>query len=461
MKIVFALHDPAVLRSFEKVIRQLCDRGHHVKVLHGDAYADKPVVVDNALRACNSELSNFESMPMRFRKKWLRLSNVRELIDYANYLRPQHPTPWEAHRWRRQIIFKPLSKALKYSRRVNQLFANQRVFRMLKWMERRIPTDPEILRWLNAERPDVVVSSPYIMPRTSEIEYIQAARALEIPTIAIVLSWDNLTTKGTFHIIPDAVMVWNNTLVKEATVLHDVPRENIFITGAPVFDFWFDMQPTLDYASFCDKTGLGADQPYVLYLCSSKYISGDETLFVREFTKALNRGENTQNIKVLVRPHPLNMGIWEGVADESIAVWPHNAFWVDNPEVKQDFYHSIFHSRAVIGVNTSAIIEAAILDKPCVTIMDEQYNFRQSGQGHFGHLLEADFLEITHSFAESAAVIADILAGKDAKQAQRQRFVSGFIRPHGLDRPASEIMARAIEAAALQEDIQQLPEFCT
>ena len=461
MKIVFALHDPAVLRSFEKVIRQLCDRGHQVKVLHGDSYADKPVVVDRALRACTSELSNFESMPMRLREKWLRLSNVRELIDYANYLRPQHPTPWEARRWRRQIIFKPLSKALKYSRHVNRLFANRRVFQLLKWMERRIPPDPAILRWVKTESPDIVVSSPYILPRTGEIEYIQAARALEIPTIAIVLSWDNLTTKGTFHIIPDAVLVWNDTLVKEATAFHDVPREKMFITGAPVFDFWFDMQPTLDYASFCNKMGIRVDQPYVLYLCSSKYISGDETLFVREFAKALGSGGNTRSMKVLVRPHPLNMEIWDGVADESIAVWPRNAFWVDNPEVKQDFYHSIYYSRAVIGVNTSAIIEAAILDKPCVTIMDEEYNFKQSGQGHFGHLLDADFLEITHSFEESVAVLADILSGKDSKKAQRQRFVTRFIRPHGMDRPASEIMAKAIEAAALRKNIQQLSEFST
>jgi CDP-glycerol glycerophosphotransferase (TagB/SpsB family) len=267
-----------------------------------------------------------------------------------------------------------------------------------------------------------------------------------------------LTTKGTFHIIPDAVLVWNDVLVKEARTFHDVPQDKLLITGAPVFDFWFEMQPTLDYPSFCNKVGISADQPYVLYLCSSKYISGDETSFVRTFAKALGSSGDTQKIKVLVRPHPLNSEIWDGVEDESIAVWPRSASWVDTPQAKLDYYHSIYHSRAVIGVNTSAIIEAAILDRPCVTIVDEEYKFKQNGQGHFGHLINAGFMEITHSFAESAAVISAILTGEDSKKKQRRRFVSNFIRPHGLDRSASEIMASAIEAAALRKNLQQLSD---
>jgi hypothetical protein len=322
-------------------------------------------------------------------------------------------------------------------------------------MERRIPPDPDIVRWLEAHRPDVVVASPYIVPRTGEIEYIQAARTLDIPTVAIVLSWDNLTTKGTFHIIPDAVFVWNEALAQEATSLHDVPQDKIFITGAPVFDFWFEMQPSLDFESFAKKIGIGAHQPYVLYLCSSKYISGDETSIVRAYAAALRDNPNTAHLRVMVRPHPLNATIWDGFEDQNIAIWPKDPSWVDTAEAKQDYYNSIYHSTAVVGVNTSAFLEAAILDKPCVTILIAQYRFKQSERGHFRHLLNGNFLEVTHSFSESASVIAGILAGKDSKKEQRHRFVRDFIRPHGFDHYASEIMAKAIESTALRREIQQ------
>ena len=150
----------------------------------------------------------------------------------------------------------------------------------------------------------------------------------------------------------------------------------------------------------------------------------------------------------------MNTAIWDGFEDPNIELWPKDPSWVDTAQAKQDFYNSIYHSIAVVGVNTSAILEAAILDKPCVTMSIAQYGFKQSEKGHFRHLLDADFLEVTHSFSEAASVVAEILAGDDSKKEQRRRFVCDFIRPHGLDRSASEIIAKAIESVALGKNIQ-------
>ena len=48
--------------------------------------------------------------------------------------------------------------------------------------------------------------------------------------------------------MPDYTFVWNEALVKEATTLHDVPKDRLIITGAPPFDFWFELQPSLGEA---------------------------------------------------------------------------------------------------------------------------------------------------------------------------------------------------------------------
>jgi hypothetical protein len=460
MNIVFAIHNPSLVRAFEKTFRYLSNHGHQVKVLYGRY--DKPHIVGRALRTCQSELSNFESLPMLFRKKWLRLSNIRELINYANYFRSQHPTPWEARRWLGNISRRIKKKVKKseignklLSEIDNKLLAREKILSTLKLIEHVIPPDKDILLWLKANQPDVVVASPFILPFSPEIEYIKAADALGIPTVAVVLSWDNLTTKGTFHIIPDTTFVWNDALAEEATILHDIPHDKIFITGAPVFDFWFEVQPKMNFDSFAKKVGIGAHQPYVLYLCSSKYISGDETSFVRAFAAVLRENPHTAHLRVLVRPHPLNATIWDGFEDQNIAIWPKDPSWVDTAAAKQDYCNSLYHSSAVIGLNTSAFLEAAILDKPCVTIITDQYRSKQTGLGHFQHLLRGDFLEVTHSLRESASVIASILSGEDDKKEQRLRFIRDFIRPHGLDKSASEIMAKAIEYAALRKDIQR------
>jgi len=64
------------------------------------------------------------------------------------------------------------------------------------------------------------------------------------------------------------------------------------------------------------------------------------------------------------------------------------------------------------------------------------------------HLLDGNFLEIASSLSEAVSILGEILNGRDAKREQRSRFVREFIRPWGIDRSASEIVAAAIEAIA-------------
>jgi hypothetical protein len=128
---------------------------------------------------------------------------------------------------------------------------------------------------------------------------------------------------------------------------------------------------------------------------------------------------------------------------------------VDVPQAKQDYYNTIFHAVAAVGLNTSAFLEAAIVGRPCITIMSERYAEKQTRIAHFQHLLAADFLEVGHGFSEAVGIVAGILKGKDAKASQRRRFVNDFIRPWGIDKPAFELTAKAIEATARREDCRR------
>jgi CDP-glycerol glycerophosphotransferase (TagB/SpsB family) len=261
-----------------------------------------------------------------------------------------------------------------------------------------------------------------------------------------VLSWDNPTTKGTFHVIPDLTVAWNDPLVGEVEALHDVPRNKTFVSGAPTFDFWFAMSPSSDFKGFAERVGIDRFKPFVLYLCSSNYIAANEHLFVSEFARTLKENPKTKDIGVVVRPHPLNASIWHNQETQDMVIWPRAGEWVDSPQAKQDYFDTIFHSQAVVAVNTSAFLEAAILDKPCITVMTDDSKSKQAGLGHFQHLMNGGFLEIATSYSEAATLVADIFIGRDSKQAQRQRFVREFIRPRGIHRPASQILADVIEA---------------
>jgi hypothetical protein len=241
-------------------------------------------------------------------------------------------------------------------------------------------------------------------------------------------------------------------LADEAVLLHDVPRNTITVTGSPTFDFWFSMSPSTNYTDFANHVGFDSSKTFVLYLCSSHFIAEKEHLFVTEFVRAMKQNARTKNVSIVIRPHPLNDSIWKGFNIENTVIWPKVGQWVDIPEAKQLYYDTIYHSQAVVGVNTSAFLEAAILDKPCITVLSEQSKAKQTELGHFQHLINGEFLEITTSYQEAASILGSILTGGDVKQAQREKFVEDFIRPCGLNTPASQIMATAIESIGVRTD---------
>jgi len=446
MKILFVFGNAIYFNAYENVVRLLCRNGHYVKILHGEGRRSHPV--DLSLRAMKAEVKNCESGPLRLRRKWQWLLYfTRRLLNRTPYLNPQHPSPWLVNRKTgfsrpmRILLDIPPAKALLK----NKWFQQQ-----LRKVEIAIPPDQAILRWLEEHRPDVVVASPCLYGDHHETEYIKAAGALGIPTIVALYSWDHLMTKGTFHIIPDWTLVWNQVLVDDAVRFHYVPKDKIFITGAPHFDTWFNMQPALDRAAFCRQVGLDPNRPFVTYICSS--LKGNEAKLVEEFARTLATNPDTRHLAVLIRPYPSKPRIWDDFEEENVVVWPKVGTIPDTPNAKSDYFHTFYYGIATVGISTTAFLEAAVIDRPCVTIMTEAFRYEHR-MGHFRYLLNADFLEGAHSFDEAAHILGDILNGADAKAENRHRFVREFIRPWGMDRSASLVMAKVVETAARRQPI--------
>ena len=445
MKILFVLHHGGAFRLLESVVRHLHSKGHVLTLLYG--LKSEFESADRGIQACSSELSDISTGPLKHRQRFRGLANLRELRNCLTYLGAAHPNHllfkrfgYTVHRpvWRtvKKLLERPYGPKLLTSALMQGLFTK---------IEQRIPADAAILDWLRRHRPDVVVATPFIFPESAELEYVKAAQALKIPTIVPVLSWDNLTTKGTFHTYPDRTLVWNKALAQEAVALHGVPAHTIECTGAPGFDAWFDMQPTDDRETFCRSIGADPTRPLLLYLCSSSFIAGDETTSILNFAQKLNQNPNTRDITLFVRPHPLNAGIWRDVDAANIVIWPREGDNTDVPRAKQDYFHSIFYSMAVIGLNTSAFLDAAIIDRPCITVMTDQYAARQEGLAHFSHLLDGGFLEVAHGDREAVDIIEAIHIDRDRMKSKRREFVASFVRPKGIHRPAAEVMAEMIE----------------
>src|SRR5439155_4640474 len=129
-------------------------------------------------------------------------------------------------------------------------------------------------------------------------------------------------------------------------------------TGAAAYDHWFESQPRESRLEFCARIGLPAGRPYILYVCSSRFIAPQEVEFIRRWVTELRASSETlRDVSVLVRPHPQNFKQWKTaqLTDlERVTVWPREGANPLDEESRAEYHDSIYHSAAVVGVNTSA-----------------------------------------------------------------------------------------------------------
>jgi hypothetical protein len=110
-------------------------------------------------------------------------------------------------------------------------------------------------------------------------------------------------------------------------------------------------------------------------------------------------------------------------------------------------FDSLFHSTAVVGLNTSAMIEAAIVGRPVFTVRAADFAGGQGGTMHFHYLLSDNggIVTLAESFDEHVRQL-ETAPQREAETRERcRRFLAEFVRPHGFDRPAADVMADAIE----------------
>jgi hypothetical protein len=446
MRILFFTHSLGRTRHFRGVINGLADRGHRVILATTGA--------DDAQKAGKGPYAHpgieIVTCPDVRSDRWAHAADtIRAVRDRARYFDPRYgaagkladraaahtPKAWnrafERHAWLRR-----------------HWKATQR---LLAAAERLVPCDPGFLRFLRAQAPDVVLVTPLVDFETYQADYVKCAVALGIPVVYPPFSWDNLTNRGVIRVLPDRVLVWNRHQRAEAIDLHGVPPDRVVITGAPRFDAFFSMQPSTTREAFCAAAGLDPARPVVLYLCSSSFIAPDEVAFVRRWVGALRAaaGSWLGDCNVLVRPHPANQEPW---ATADLSDLPGVAVWAQKLTLQGDqrFFDSLFHAEAAVGLNTSAMIEAAIVGRPVFTIRTTEFAGGQAGTLHFHYLLAENggVVTVADSLDEHVRQLEQAPAHAQETAERSRRFLADFVRPRGLEHEAWPVMVEAIERAA-------------
>jgi hypothetical protein len=274
-----------------------------------------------------------------------------------------------------------------------------------------------------------------------EPDVVKVARRLGLPSMLLVWSWDNLSSKAVLNEHPDRLFVWNELQAREAEELHGIAPERIRVVGAANFDRFFEALRAVPPARPAERKSL-------LYLGSSPKVAPDEPAIFDRWLAAVRASSDARlrDARVVLRPHP--------AAAEPWARWvPPAGVEVAEPRAKleqAELARRLVEADAVVALNTSAEIEAAIAGRPVLTFRAGPEARGQEGSVHFTYLLEQSggFVLDAAGVDEHVAALSAVLGGEHDPE-PALRFVERFVRPAGLETAVTPLAVAAIlEGAA-------------
>ena len=453
MRIYVSLQNAWYGKNLEPVLQDLLARRHEIVIGVGE-WGDEQAWLEK-LGSEEGKVTVVRA-PGRSDRYKRSTDKLRNVIDYLHFLGSAFDNiPYSRLRRRGQVP----ELASRFIRQHQLRYGLRRRLALwwLKLVDESLPPDPTIVAHLRAHRLDALVVCPLLGPELGQHEHVRAAKRLGVPTVFAVHSWDNLSSKGLIRLSPECVAVWNHVQRGEAVELHHQPEGRVVITGAYPFDGWFSTSPSLSRSEFLNRVGLPEDRKLILYLCSALYFAKaqPEGDFVRDWLIKL-RNASDQRLReaaVVIRPHPKRATEFiehHPLGDDKLAViWPARGEMPNSIERHTTFFDSLYHADAVVGLNTSAMIEAAIVGREVHTILEPRYHVSQQETFHFGYLSDPKngLLRVADGWeAHFLQLSEELSAAQGAKRAAR--FVDRFVRPRGREQRASAVMADEIERTA-------------
>ena len=395
---------------------------------------------------------------------------IRPFPHYLNILRRVNELVWDF----RQRSPSRLSHLRHFRRKSNPslyrlISGPARVLAALKaeqrledWLERRLLPylrSPEAVERLRRDPPDVLLlTGPY---QYHQPAIAAAGRALGIRTLAMIGSWDNVSTKNRMVFKYDGYAVWSEQMRRDLHHFYPQTRSvPVYVVGALQFDVFHQVRFARTREQFCRSAGLSPDKPIILYSL------GSPNLF-REHHGALSlarrlRAGELGDVQMLVRPHPafeqrlvatLLREFGPQVVVQHTGGGQRNAeaFFQDEPAIVE-WVNSFRHADVVVNMSSTATVDAALCDRPVVNLdydpapdgAQQEYvkevNHRWT---HFKPVAESGGVWLVQNPDEMVEAVRTYLRCPELHRAQRRwivQHVCGFDDGHNGRRLAEAIL---------------------
>lgn len=320
------------------------------------------------------------------------------------------------------------------------------VFRWAERVERRAQLSVEDARiWggINGIRPSVLVNCSPFDWRDSSIQ--RSASKHGIPTVAVIPSWDNPSSKGCIVAEVSRVLVWSERQKAELlTYYPSIDASQIVVCGIPQFDVYARGYPKqMSRERLTRMVGVPAGATLILYATSSESLFPNEPDVVRHVAEAANAGAFGRDAHVLVRCHPADRRArYQHVAAMSrVTVWASSnesgelRSWVP-PDDEAEVLAATLRAAAVC-INTASTItlDAIACHRPVINVAydgDVDLPYHRSVRRFYDHehyrpVVSIAAVDIAESKGELVSAISRALEHPDSRLQERQELLSELV----------------------------------
>jgi CDP-glycerol glycerophosphotransferase (TagB/SpsB family) len=199
-----------------------------------------------------------------------------------------------------------------------------------------------------------------------------------------MLSWDNITSKGTPLLMPDYFISWGPIMTEEMVEIYHFPQDKIYECGVPHFDIYFQQENFTSRDILMKELQLPPEQPYILYGMVAPYSCPNELDILTWLVEQINRNAFITPCSLVIRPHPQTIrGVYakdrQALERLHSLVGPRVA--LDLPSVlsdrlawdlpKNDMYRlaSLLAGSAMcLNASSTLCLDACVLDCPVINI---------------------------------------------------------------------------------------------
>ena len=249
-------------------------------------------------------------------------------------------------------------------------------------------------------------------------------------TLANIISWDNLSTKGMIDASCGHYSLWSEEMVEEKRQYFPFIKSKDYVVGSPQFDIYFDKTFLMNREDFLKSVGLNPSLPYILYTTNTPTAMPDEPEILKLFWDEIEQSEISGKVSLLIRLHPKdrlerywNIKMKRNLAITLAGVPKYNGAdsWIPDREDIIRLVNTMHHAAVSINVASTMSLESFCVKIPTINVAFNTGNYKKKylwsfdmyhRSTHYRALIEENSVAIAKSMKELVELTIDALKNK-------------------------------------------------